>query len=238
MVPRPCRRPWDRFRPRPTARWRSTGSRLALGQGADRRSRSRPCRPSQTTCRIGGWPSWPAWPAGSSASTAPSDRRRRRPRRPRGQFAGALPAADRHRGGVRLPPRDRPDPGGHHDRRAGSPGGGPGGGVRASCVNAGGTRQPIYMIHAYLGTALSYRRLGPFLSPDRPLVGIQVQEFGGRSGTTRTSVEQMAEEAVDPDPSPASRRVRTCSAGTRRGPGRLRGRPTLGRPVRRCRWSS
>ncbi len=63
-------------------------------------------------------------------------------------------------------------------------------------VNAGGTREPIFMIHAFLGTALRYRRLGSFLSPDRPLIGIQVQEFGGPSHTTRNSVDMMAEEAV------------------------------------------
>ncbi|MGH9078932.1 MAG: alpha/beta fold hydrolase [Acidimicrobiales bacterium] len=56
--------------------------------------------------------------------------------------------------------------------------------------------RPIYMIHAYLGTALNYRRLGPYLSQDRPLIGIQVQEFGDATGPVRTSIEEMAEEAV------------------------------------------
>ncbi len=62
-------------------------------------------------------------------------------------------------------------------------------------VNDGGTKPPIYLIHAYLGTALHYRRLGPYLS-DRPLVGIQVQEFGSAVRPIRTSIAQMAEEAV------------------------------------------
>ena len=52
------------------------------------------------------------------------------------------------------------------------------------------------MIHAYLGTALNYRRLGPFMGRDRPLVGIQVQEFDGGTGTIRTTIEAMADEAV------------------------------------------
>ena len=60
-----------------------------------------------------------------------------------------------------------------------------------------GARQPVYMIHAYLGTALNYRRLGPFMGGDRPLIGIQVQEFDGGSGTIRTTIEEMADEAVD-----------------------------------------
>lgn len=59
-----------------------------------------------------------------------------------------------------------------------------------------GTRQPVYMIHAYLGTALNYRRLGPFMGRDRPLIGIQVQEFDGGTGTIRTTIEAMADEAV------------------------------------------
>ncbi|MGP8006975.1 MAG: amino acid adenylation domain-containing protein [Acidimicrobiales bacterium] len=63
-------------------------------------------------------------------------------------------------------------------------------------INPDGTKPPIYLIHAYLGTALRYRRLGPLLSRDQPLVGVQVQEFGSRTRPTRTSVEQMAEEAV------------------------------------------
>ena len=63
-------------------------------------------------------------------------------------------------------------------------------------VHADGGKRPIFLIHAYLGTALRYRRLGPHLSPDRPLVGIQVQEFDGATGPTRTTVDQMAEEAV------------------------------------------
>jgi amino acid adenylation domain-containing protein len=63
-------------------------------------------------------------------------------------------------------------------------------------VNRDGTKPPIYLIHAYLGTALRYRRLGPYLSPERPLVGILVQEFGSRTRSTRTSVDQMADEAV------------------------------------------
>jgi amino acid adenylation domain-containing protein len=70
------------------------------------------------------------------------------------------------------------------------------GGTGFLSVNAEGTRQPIFMIHAFLGTALRYRRFGSFLSPDRPLIGIQVQEFGGPSHTTRNSVDMMAEEAV------------------------------------------
>jgi thioesterase domain-containing protein len=52
------------------------------------------------------------------------------------------------------------------------------------------------MVHAYLGTALRYRRLGSLLRPDRPLVGIQVQEFEGPDRATRTSVQEMANEAV------------------------------------------
>ena len=63
-------------------------------------------------------------------------------------------------------------------------------------VNRNGSKLPIYLIHAYLGTALQYRRLGPYLSSDRPLMGIQVQEFGSRSRPTKVSIEQMAEEAV------------------------------------------
>jgi amino acid adenylation domain-containing protein len=63
-------------------------------------------------------------------------------------------------------------------------------------VNRNGTKVPLYLIHAYLGTALRYRRLGPYLSGDRPLIGVQVQEFGSRTRPTKTSVDQMAEEAV------------------------------------------
>ena len=64
-------------------------------------------------------------------------------------------------------------------------------------ANGDGNQQPVYMIHAYLGTALNYRRLGPYLAKERPLVGIQVQEFGSATRPIRTSIEEMAEEAVD-----------------------------------------
>ncbi len=63
-------------------------------------------------------------------------------------------------------------------------------------VNAGGAKRPIFMVHAYLGTALRYRRLGSFLSGDRPLVGIQVQELGGPTRDRLTSIEEMAVETV------------------------------------------
>ena len=63
-------------------------------------------------------------------------------------------------------------------------------------VHEEGRLDPIYMIHAYLGTALRYRRLGRYLSADRPLVGIQVQAFDDPTSAARTSVEQMAEEAA------------------------------------------
>jgi amino acid adenylation domain-containing protein len=63
-------------------------------------------------------------------------------------------------------------------------------------VNADGGKSPVYMIHAYLGTALRYRRLGQYLPADRPLVGIQVQAFDGESVATRTTVDELAAEAV------------------------------------------
>ncbi len=63
-------------------------------------------------------------------------------------------------------------------------------------VHEEGRLDPIYMIHAYLGTALRYRRLGRYLSADRPLVGIQVQAFDDPTSAARTSIEQMAEEAA------------------------------------------
>ena len=63
-------------------------------------------------------------------------------------------------------------------------------------VNGDGVKRPICMIHAYLGTALRYRRLGQHLSHDRPLLGIQVQEFDSLTKPTRNTVAQMADEAV------------------------------------------
>jgi thioesterase domain-containing protein/acyl carrier protein len=81
-------------------------------------------------------------------------------------------------------------------RRAGRAGRRPGGPSHLS-VHEGGTKRPVYMIHAYLGTVLRYRQLGGHLSHDRPLVGIQVQAFDSGSQPTRTSVDQMAAEAVD-----------------------------------------
>ena len=63
-------------------------------------------------------------------------------------------------------------------------------------VHDDGTRRPVYMIHAYLGTALRYRQLGGYLAHDRPLVGIQVQGFDSISRPTRTSIDQMATEAA------------------------------------------
>ncbi len=63
-------------------------------------------------------------------------------------------------------------------------------------VNGDGSKAPIYMIHAYLGTALRYRRLGQYLPADRPLVGIQVQAFDGESVPTRTTIDELAAEAV------------------------------------------
>ena len=63
-------------------------------------------------------------------------------------------------------------------------------------VHEEGRLHPIYMIHAYLGTALRYRRLGRYLSSERPLVGIQVQAFDDPTSAARTSIEQMAEEAA------------------------------------------
>jgi amino acid adenylation domain-containing protein len=62
-------------------------------------------------------------------------------------------------------------------------------------VNPGGTRPPLFLIHAYLGSVLRYRRLGPALSPDQPLVGIHVHDLEGDT-TTRVTVEDLAARAV------------------------------------------
>jgi amino acid adenylation domain-containing protein len=70
------------------------------------------------------------------------------------------------------------------------------GSTRFLSVNAGGTKRPVFMVHAYLGTALRYRRLGSYLSPDRPMVGIQIQEFDHPEQLARTSIAQMADETV------------------------------------------
>ena len=39
-------------------------------------------------------------------------------------------------------------------------------------VHADGTRDPVFLIHAYLGSMLHYRRLAPYLSADQPIVGV------------------------------------------------------------------
>jgi amino acid adenylation domain-containing protein len=69
-----------------------------------------------------------------------------------------------------------------------------GGGVLS--VHSDGTKRPVYFIHTYLGAMLRYRCLGSHLAADRPMVGIQVQDFAGPTGPVLDSVDAMAEEAV------------------------------------------
>ena len=64
-------------------------------------------------------------------------------------------------------------------------------------VHGDGTACPVFLIHAYLGTALRYRPLGSRLSPDRPVIGIQVQQFDSVDRPALRSIELMATEAVD-----------------------------------------
>ena len=63
-------------------------------------------------------------------------------------------------------------------------------------VHPGGSKCPVFLIHAYLGTALRYRHLGSLLSADRPVFGIQVQEFGSGDRPELGTIEQMAAETV------------------------------------------
>ena len=63
-------------------------------------------------------------------------------------------------------------------------------------VHPGGSKCPVFLVHAYLGTALRYRHLGSLLSSERPVFGIQVQEFGSGDRPELGSIEQMAAETV------------------------------------------
>ena len=140
---------------------------------------------------------WPGWPAGSFRSRVRSGRR---------TTSSMISGEARSPSSNCSPPWRRSSPAG--SRSAGSSRTPPSAGLSALVgpetdgpsylsVNGDGVKQPIYMIHAYLGTALRYRRLGSHLSPDRPLIGIQVQEFDSLTRPTRNTVAQMAEEATD-----------------------------------------
>ena len=63
-------------------------------------------------------------------------------------------------------------------------------------VHPEGSRAPLFLFHTYLGMLLRYRRLGEHLPEDRPLVGIQVQGFGGAGRPARDSVDAMVDDAV------------------------------------------
>ncbi|HEY3941210.1 MAG TPA: amino acid adenylation domain-containing protein [Acidimicrobiales bacterium] len=56
-------------------------------------------------------------------------------------------------------------------------------------------RGPLFLVHAYLGTSILYRRLGAELASGRPVVSIHVHDLE-TSGLGRTSVGQMADTAT------------------------------------------
>lgn len=62
-------------------------------------------------------------------------------------------------------------------------------------VHAEGSRSPLFLFHAYLGGILRYRRLGPYLSSDRPLIAIHGHD--PRDSEARaTTIEEMAERVL------------------------------------------
>jgi amino acid adenylation domain-containing protein len=63
-------------------------------------------------------------------------------------------------------------------------------------VNPDGSRAPLFLLHAYLGSVLRYRRVGPALSPDQPLVGIHVHDLEGDT-TSRVTIEDLADRAIE-----------------------------------------
>ena len=62
-------------------------------------------------------------------------------------------------------------------------------------VHADGTREPLFLIHAYLGSMLHYRRLGPHLPAEQPIVGVHARDLDGDGRVG--SIDEMAARAVD-----------------------------------------
>ncbi|MEP6799482.1 MAG: alpha/beta fold hydrolase, partial [Lapillicoccus sp.] len=61
-------------------------------------------------------------------------------------------------------------------------------------MHGAGLKPPLFLFHAYLGGVLRYRRLEPFLSPDRPLIAIYAcHQDGAESATT---IEDMADRVL------------------------------------------
>ncbi len=61
-------------------------------------------------------------------------------------------------------------------------------------LHGGGTKPPLFLFHAYLGAVLHYRRLEPYLSPDRPLVAICARNQGATDNVK--TIEDMAQRVL------------------------------------------
>jgi amino acid adenylation domain-containing protein len=69
------------------------------------------------------------------------------------------------------------------------------GAATALQVNPEGSAPPLVLVHAWLGAVIRYRRLGPYLSPQQPLIGIHVHDQAMVDVPVRT-VEEMADRAI------------------------------------------
>jgi non-ribosomal peptide synthetase component F/thioesterase domain-containing protein/acyl carrier protein len=63
-------------------------------------------------------------------------------------------------------------------------------------IKSGGSKSPLFCIHAVGGNVLSYRNLAKYLDDDRPVYGLQVRGLDGEQ-EPHTSIEDMAKDYVE-----------------------------------------
>ena len=59
-----------------------------------------------------------------------------------------------------------------------------------------GTREPLFLIHAYLGSMLLYRRLAPHVPADQPMIGVHARDLDDEA-VAQSSIDQLARRAVE-----------------------------------------
>ena len=62
-------------------------------------------------------------------------------------------------------------------------------------IQEGGSRNPLFLVHAAHGHVLVYRQLAASLGPDQPVYGLQSEGLGG-DGQFNSTIEQMASKYV------------------------------------------
>jgi amino acid adenylation domain-containing protein len=63
-------------------------------------------------------------------------------------------------------------------------------------IKSGGSKSPLFCVHAIGGNVLSYRNLAKYLDEDRPIYGLQVRGLDGEQAP-HTRIEDMAKDYVE-----------------------------------------